>query len=99
MKDKVTNLPSLPGVYLFKDQANEVIYIGKAKSLKTRVKTYFQKNTDWKVQALLEEAEDLDYVHTNTEIEAMLLEAQLIAEHKPKFNVLLKSRPAQLLSF
>ncbi len=91
MKEKASNLPSLPGVYLFKDEANTVIYIGKAKSLKHRVKTYFQKSTDWKVQALLEEAQDLDYVLTNTEIEAMLLEAQLIGEHKPRFNVLLKS--------
>ncbi len=91
MKEKVTNLPSLPGIYLFKDQANTVIYIGKAKSLQHRVKSYFQKSTDWKVRALLEEVQDLDYVLTNTEIEAMLLEAQLIGEHKPRFNVLLKS--------
>ncbi len=91
MKDKANNLPSLPGVYLFKDHDNQVVYIGKAKSLKHRVKSYFQNKTDWKVQALLEEAHDLDYVLTSTEIEAMLLEAQLIGEHKPKFNVLLKS--------
>ncbi len=91
MKEIVENLPSLPGVYLFKDQANQIIYIGKAKSLKDRVKSYFQKNTDWKVTALIQEATHLDYVLTNTEIEAMLLEAQLIGEHKPKFNVLLKS--------
>lgn len=91
MKEKVENLPSLPGIYLFKDQAHQIIYIGKAKSLKDRVKSYFQKNSDWKVRALLEEATDLDFILTNTEIEAMLLEAQLIGEHKPKFNVLLKS--------
>jgi excinuclease ABC subunit C len=90
-KLKTKNLPSLPGIYLFKDQNNQIIYIGKAKSLKHRVRSYFAKNSDWKVQALLEEAEDLDFVLTNTEIEAMLLEAQLIGEHKPKFNVLLKS--------
>lgn len=91
MKEKISNLPSLPGVYLFKDADNNVIYIGKAKSLKNRVKSYFAKNSDWKVQALLQEAIDLDYVLTNTEIEAMLFEADLISKHKPKFNVLLKS--------
>lgn len=91
MKEKIKNLPSLPGVYLFKDADNNIIYIGKAKSLKDRVKSYFGKNTDWKVQALLQEAVDLDYVLTNTEIEAMLFEADLIGQHKPKFNVLLKS--------
>lgn len=88
---KIANLPSLPGVYLFKDADNLIIYIGKAKSLKHRVRSYFSNKTDWKVKALLEEAHDLDFVLTNTEIEAMLLEAELISTHKPKFNVLLKS--------
>lgn len=88
---KIQSLPSLPGVYLFKDAHNVVIYIGKAKSLKNRVRSYFSNKTDWKVKALLEEAHDLDFVLTNTEIEAMLLEAELIGTHKPKFNVLLKS--------
>lgn len=91
MKEKISNLPSLPGVYLFKDADNNVIYIGKAKSLKDRVKSYFAKNTDWKVQALLQEAVDVQHVLTNTEIEAMLFEAELIGQHKPKYNVLLKS--------
>ncbi|MEX0849577.1 MAG: GIY-YIG nuclease family protein [Candidatus Dependentiae bacterium] len=90
-KLKTQHLPSLPGVYLFKDENNEILYIGKAKSLKNRVRSYFAKNSDWKVQALLQEAHNIDFVLTNTEIEAMLLEAQLIGEHKPKFNVLLKS--------
>jgi excinuclease ABC subunit C len=84
-------LPSLPGVYLFKDANNAIIYIGKAKSLKARVKSYFQNKTDWKVQSLLEEAAVLDHIITHTEVEAMLLEAELIGIHKPKFNVLLKS--------
>lgn len=89
--NKIANLPLLPGVYLFKDADNLIIYIGKAKSLKHRVRSYFSNKTDWKVKALLEEAHDLDFVLTNTEIEAMLLEAELISTHKPKFNVLLKS--------
>jgi len=86
-----THLPSLPGVYLFKDAANQTLYIGKAKRLKERVRSYFNNKTDWKVQALLEEATHIDHVLTNTEVEAMLLEAELISTHKPKFNVLLKS--------
>ena len=88
---KIKNLPSLPGVYLFKNADNIVIYIGKAKSLKDRVGSYFNKTVDWKVRALTDEATDLDYILTASEIEAMLLEAELIGEHKPKFNVLLKS--------
>lgn len=87
----IDHLPSLPGVYLFKDANNAIIYIGKAKSLKTRVKSYFQNKTDWKVLSLLEEAAALDHIITHTEVEAMLLEAELIGIHKPKFNVLLKS--------
>jgi excinuclease ABC subunit C len=89
--EKIARLPSLPGVYLFKDADNLILYIGKAKSLKKRVRSYFSNKTDWKVKALLEAAHDIDFVLTNTEIEAMLLEAELIGTHKPKFNVLLKS--------
>lgn len=85
-------LPQLPGVYIFKDQTHTIIYIGKAKSLKDRVASYFHKhNDDWKVAMLLQDYAELDYVVTNTETEAELLEAQLIQEHQPKYNVLLKS--------
>jgi len=84
-------LPDLPGIYLFKNNLDKVIYIGKAKSLKHRVASYFQKNnTDWKVVSLLEEYADLDFILTKNEQEALLLEAQLIQEHKPKFNRLFK---------
>lgn len=85
-------LPQLPGVYIFKDQTDQIIYIGKAKSLKDRVASYFHKhNDDWKVAMLLQDYAELDYIITNTETEAELLEAQLIQEHKPKYNVLLKN--------
>jgi len=85
-------LPQLPGVYIFKDQTHLIIYIGKAKSLKDRVASYFHKhNDDWKVAMLLADYAELDYIVTNTETEAELLEAQLIQEHKPKYNVLLKN--------
>lgn len=83
-------LPKAPGIYLFKDKNNQVIYIGKAKSIHKRVSSYFQKqHQDWKVLSLLEEYADIDYILTKNETEALLLEAQLISEHKPKFNVLL----------
>ncbi len=84
-------LPTLPGIYLFKDTAGSVIYIGKAKSLKSRVGSYFQKNQpNWKVSLLLHEYNDLDYILTKNETEALLLEAQLIQQYKPKFNTLFK---------
>jgi excinuclease ABC subunit C len=84
-------LPAAPGIYLFKDATGTVIYIGKAKSIKNRVKSYFVKQyTDWKVKSLMAEHADIDFILTKNETEALLLEAQLISEHRPKFNVLLK---------
>lgn len=92
MKKIVTTLPSLPGVYLFKNDQQEVIYIGKAKNLKKRVTSYFYNKTkDWKIDALLDEVNTIDHIITHSEHEALLLEADLIQEHQPKFNVLLKS--------
>ncbi|MGE0009616.1 MAG: GIY-YIG nuclease family protein [Candidatus Babeliales bacterium] len=89
---KKPDLPSLPGVYLFKNTQHEIIYVGKAKSLKDRVASYFHKHgTDWKIDGLLSEFETIEHVVTHTEHEALLLEAQLIQEHMPKYNVLLKS--------
>jgi Nuclease subunit of the excinuclease complex len=86
-------IPALPGVYLFKDIKGEVIYIGKAISLKNRVASYFQNyNTgDWKVDSIINEYVDLDYIITTTEHEAMLLEAELIQTHQPKFNTIFKT--------
>jgi excinuclease ABC subunit C len=92
MDISVKHLPNSPGVYLFKDPQGVIIYIGKAKELKKRVGSYFQKQTsDWKVKALIDEHASIDYIPTENEIDALLLEAQLIQERKPKFNVLLKS--------
>lgn len=86
------SLPTLPGVYLFKDAQGEVLYIGKAKSLKNRVSSYFHKQkTDWKIQSLIEDYDDLEFILTKNETEALLLETQLIQEYQPKYNVLLKS--------
>lgn len=86
------HLPNLPGIYLFKDAQNTVLYIGKAKSLKKRVASYFLKEKDdWKIKALIQEHARVDYIVTHSETDALLLEAQLIKQHQPKFNTLLKS--------
>ena len=85
-------LPNLPGVYLFKDQADQILYIGKAKKLKTRVSSYFKnQDTDWKNSTIVASSSHIEHIITKNELEAMLLEAQLIQANQPKFNVLLKS--------
>lgn len=85
------HIPILPGVYFFKDKQGAVIYIGKAKNLRHRVHSYFQnKKRDWKVDAILAEYDDLDFIITKNETEAMLLEADLIQQHKPQFNTVFK---------
>lgn len=89
--DYVRALPKLPGIYVFKNKDNEVIYIGKAKELKVRVSSYFRKTTDWKVQELIKEHTTVEYILTKSELEALLLEAQMIRTYKPKYNVLMKN--------
>jgi excinuclease ABC subunit C len=87
-----TLYPNAPGVYFFKDSNNVIIYVGKANSLKQRLSSYFQKNhDDWKIKALVDDHAHIEYIVTHNETEALLLEAQLIHEHQPKYNVLLKS--------
>lgn len=98
--EKRLNLPPIPGVYFFKDAQNTIIYIGKAKSIRTRVGTYFaHKGKDWKIMELLKEHATIDYIGTKNELEALLLEAELIKQHQPKYNVLLKERPAVCVYF
>ncbi len=89
-KTKISNLPRTPGVYLFKNKAQEVIYIGKAKVLRARVSSYFKKDREERIAALVPEIADVSVIATKNEAEALLLEAQLISEHQPYFNVLLK---------
>lgn len=89
-KKHTKTIPKAAGVYYFKDKDGIVLYVGKAKSLAARVNSYFQKSYDWKVVALVEEYADIDYILTKNETEALLLEAQMVKEHKPKYNVLLK---------
>lgn len=88
-KEKI-NVPENPGCYLFKDKSGEVIYVGKAKNLKKRVKSYFQKSKDTKTNMLLSNIEDVEFIITDNEIEALLLENRLIKNHRPKFNLELK---------
>ncbi|HSD57621.1 MAG TPA: UvrB/UvrC motif-containing protein, partial [Methanotrichaceae archaeon] len=84
-------LPHLPGCYLFKDTEGAVLYVGKAKDLKKRVASYFQRpNHDPKTESLTQAASDLDFIVTNTEVEALLLENTLIKKHWPRYNIKLK---------
>lgn len=85
-------IPTLPGVYLFKNALGEVVYIGKAKSLRPRVHSYFHKNPhDWKIEEIQREYADLDFIITKSEAEAMLLEADLIQRYQPKLNTIFKT--------
>lgn len=90
--DYISDIPHLPGIYVFKSTDHTILYIGKAKDLQKRIRSYFTKQaTDWKVAELIKEHETIGYVITKNEIEALLLEAHLIRKYIPKYNVLLKS--------
>lgn len=88
---KLENLPVQPGVYLLKDEEGKIIYVGKAKSLKNRVKSYFQSGVEHpRTQALVSRIKDFEVLVTDSEMEALILESNLIKEHKPRYNVNLK---------
>ena len=85
------SLPHLPGCYLFQDSVGTVLYVGKARDLKKRVSNYFQKlDHGPKTEALVQATKGLDFIVTNTEVEALLLENTLIKKHKPRYNIKLK---------
>lgn len=91
LKESLKLLPSLPGCYIYYNKDNEIIYVGKAKILKRRVKSYFNKKQDnIKVKVLVSQIDRLEYIITNTEVEALILESHLIKKHKPRYNILLK---------
>ena len=91
LKQTLKLLPSLPGCYIYYNKGGEVIYVGKAKILKRRVMSYFNRKHDSvKVTVLVSQIERLEYIITNTEVEALILENHLIKKHKPKYNILLK---------
>jgi len=86
------HVPSNPGIYLMKDSDKKIIYIGKAKNLKNRVRSYFLKNQNYKTQKLVENIFDIEFVLTDNESEAFLLESNMIKKHRPKFNIELKDQ-------
>src|ERR1700730_12576385 len=92
IREKVAELPLNPGVYLYKDDRGKVIYVGKAKSLRLRVRSYFSEDrlADSKTDSLISEARDVDYILVDNEKEALALENNLIKQWKPRFNILLR---------
>src|ERR1043165_1583227 len=92
LRNKVAALPLAPGVYLYKDSGGKVIYVGKAKSLRARVRSYFNEDrlADVKTRTLISEACDVDYILVDNEKEALALENNLIKQYKPRFNILLR---------
>ncbi|KMT21072.1 excinuclease ABC subunit UvrC [Clostridium cylindrosporum] len=92
LEEALKGLPSSPGVYIMKDEEGEIIYIGKAVSLKNRVRQYFRSNKNHppKVVAMVRNIAEFEYILTDSELEALILECNLIKKHKPKYNILLK---------
>jgi len=92
LKEKIKNLPSNPGVYIYKNRNGKVIYVGKASNIRNRVRSYFQSNKhfDAKTTALVRNIHDLEYIITDTEAEALILEDTLIKRHKPRYNIMLR---------
>lgn len=92
LREKTSKLTTAPGVYIMKDKNNNIIYIGKAKNLHRRVSSYFRENPNHtaKVSAMVSNVNDYDFIVTNSEYEALLLECSLIKQHQPKYNILLK---------
>ena len=90
LAEKAAMFPDKPGVYLFRGERGEVLYVGKAVSLRSRVRSYFTGAQTNKVQALVRRAADIEFIVTGSEVEALILESNLIKEHRPRYNVLLK---------
>src|SRR5436309_15551154 len=90
--EKLERQPDRPGVYLYKDAKAQVIYVGKAASLRSRVRSYFQASRarDAKTDALVDQIADLEYIVTGNELEAMILESNLVKRHRPRYNIILR---------
>src|SRR5690606_6877421 len=90
--EELKKLPDEPGVYIMKDEKGEIIYVGKAINLKKRVRQYFQssRNNSPKVNAMVRHIREFEYIIVDNEVEALILEANLIKKHKPKYNILLR---------
>src|SRR5437762_4979279 len=92
LEAKLNRIPPGPGVYIYKDRANQTVYVGKAKSLRNRVRTYFQlsRDLDQRKDQMMDAIEDVEFIMTDTEGEALALENNIIKQNKPKYNVLLR---------
>src|SRR5215813_15494220 len=92
LRKRASELPELPGVYLYKDGAGDVIYVGKAKNLRSRVRSYFNDDrlADSKTGTLIHEARTVDFIRVDNEKEALALENNLIKQWKPRYNILLR---------
>lgn len=92
LADKLSSLPTSAGIYVYKDDRARIIYVGKAKNLRNRIKQYFQssRNQDEKTRRLVKLIADLEFIVVDSEVEALVLESNLIKKHKPRFNVMLK---------
>ncbi len=92
LEDKLARLPDRPGVYVYRDAKAQVLYIGKAASLRSRVRSYFQesRSRDAKTDALVRQIRDLEYIVTDNELEALMLEANLVRQHRPRYNIILR---------
>ena len=91
IEEQIKQIPDKPGVYLMKDSFGEIIYVGKARSLKKRVRSYFRKgNHSYKTAIMVDDIDDFDYIVTDTEMESFILEANLIKKHQPQYNIRLK---------
>src|SRR6202167_4947488 len=92
VSEKLSELPKSPGVYFHKDKTGEIIYVGKAAVLRSRVRQYFQKSRarDPKTEALVAEIADVDWMVVDSEIEALFLEAEMIRRYMPHYNILLR---------
>jgi len=92
LQEKLDRLPDRPGVYLFKDAKSQVLYIGKSASLRSRVRSYFQESRgrDPKTDLLVGQIRDLDFIVTDNELEALILESNLVKKHRPRYNIILR---------
>ncbi len=90
LEEKVANLPFQPGVYQFKDKQGRYLYVGKAKKLRNRVRSYFQesKNHDGRIRVMVGKIVDLEVIVTDSEAEALILENHLIKRHQPRYNIM-----------
>ena len=92
LDEKIARVPDRPGVYLYRDAKQQVLYVGKAASLRSRVRSYFQESRprDPKTDALVRQIRDLEYIVTDNELEALMLEANLVRRHRPRYNIILR---------